>query len=224
MSKKVGVLLAGCGYEDGSEVYEAVLTILALERAGAQVRALAPDIDQNGVINHYSGQEARGEALGPASSVIAQSARIVRGKITSVGEVSGHDIDALIIPGGFGVAKNLCTFATDGIEADVHPEVRRLITDMHSLEKPIGAICIAPVLIALVLGDKHPTLTIGNDGKVALALQKMGARHQETAVDGIAVDTANKIVSTPAFMLAKNALEAEAGINKLVKRVLELAD
>ncbi|MEO6907270.1 MAG: isoprenoid biosynthesis glyoxalase ElbB [Abditibacteriaceae bacterium] len=223
MSKKVGVLLSGCGYQDGSEVYEAVLTILALERAGAQVRALAPDMDQNVVINHYSGQEARGEALGPASRVIAQSARIVRGKITSVGEVSGHDIDALIIPGGFGVVKNLCTFATDGVDADVHPEVRRLITEMHSLEKPVGAICIAPVLIALVLGDKNPTLTIGNDGKVALALEKLGARHQETTVDGIAVDTANKIVSTPAFMLAQNALEAETGINKLVGKVLELA-
>lgn len=224
MSKKVGILLSGCGYEDGSEVYEAVLTILALERAGAQVRALAPDMDQNDVINHYSGQEARGEALGPASSVIAQSARIVRGKVTSIGEVSGHDIDALIIPGGFGVAKNLCTFAVDGVDADVHPDVRRLITEMHSLEKPIGAICIAPVLVALVLGDKNPTLTIGNDGKFALAIQKLGARHQETGLTDIAVDTSNKIVSTSAFMLAKDALDAEAGINKLVAKVLELAN
>ena len=222
MSNKVGVLLSGCGYQDGSEVYEAVLTILALERAGAQVRALAPDMDQNEVINHYSGQEARGEALGPASSVIAQAARIVRGKITSVKEVSGHDFDALIIPGGFGVVKNLCTFAVDGEDADVHPEVRRLITEINSLEKPIGAICIAPVLVALVLGSKHPTLTIGNDGKVALALQKFGAHHRETALEEIAVDVPNKIVSTPAFMLAKDALDAEPGINKLVEKVLSL--
>jgi len=222
MSKKVGVLLSGCGYQDGSEVYEAVLTILALERAGAQVRAIAPDMDQNEVINHYSGQEVRGEQLGPASSVLAQSARIVRGKITAVEEVSGHDVDALIIPGGFGVAKNLCTFAAEGENAEVQPEVRRLITEIHSLEKPIGAICIAPVLVALVLGDKNPTLTIGNDGKTAFALQKFGARHQETAVDEIAVDNKNKIVSTPAFMLANDALDAEAGINKLVEKVLSM--
>ena len=223
MSKKVGVMLAGCGYEDGSEVYEAVLTILALERAGAQVRAIAPDMDQYEVINHYTGHQARGESLGPASSVISQSARIVRGKITSVKEVSGHDFDALIIPGGFGVVKNLCTWYVDNAEDWVHPEVSRLITEMHSLEKPIGALCIAPMLVAMVLGDKSPTLTIGNDGKVALALQKKGARHQETGLNEIAVDTTNKIVTTAAFMLAANALEAETGINKLVQKVLELA-
>ena len=221
---KVGVLLAGCGVLDGSEVYEAVLTILALERAGAEVAALAPDIDMTEVINHYRGTDVRtGEAGGPARSVLGQSARIVRGKITSLKEVSAHDFDALIIPGGYGVVKNLCTFAEDGDNADVDVDVRRIINEMVSLGKPIGALCIAPVLVALCIGKRAPSLTVGNDAKTAVALQRLGATHVETKVDEIHVDEKLRIVSTPAFLIAERAIEAEAGINKLVAKVLELA-
>lgn len=221
---KVGVLLSGCGVLDGSEVYESVLTILALERAGADVAAVAPDIDMSEVINHYRGTDVRtGEAGGPARSVLGQSARIVRGKITSLTEVSAHDFDALIIPGGYGVVKNLCTFANDGTDAHVEENVRRIIVEMVSLGKPIGAICIAPVLVALCVGERAPSLTVGNDAKIAVALQRLGATHTETTVDEIHVDEKLRIVSTPAFMLANHAIEAEAGINKLVNKVLELA-
>jgi enhancing lycopene biosynthesis protein 2 len=221
---KVGVLLSGCGVQDGSEVYESVLTILAIQRAGAQVAVMAPDVPQRVIINHYSGSEERyGEGGGPRRDVLAEAARIVRGKITSVNEVSAHDMDALIIPGGFGVVQNLCTYGTDGLKASVNDQVRRLVTEMATLRKPIGAICIAPVLIALCLPEKAPKLTIGTDGKTTLDLQRLGAEAVESGVTDIVVDERLNIVSTPAFMLAQSALEAEAGINKLVQKVIELA-
>jgi enhancing lycopene biosynthesis protein 2 len=221
---KVGVLLAGCGVLDGSEVYESVLTILAIEHAGAEVAAIAPDVTQSEVINHYRGDESRtGEAGGPSRSVLAESARIVRGKITSIKEVSAHNLDALIIPGGYGVVKNLCSYAEDGENARIDEDVKRLIVEMVSLGKPIGAICIAPVLVALAVGDRAPALTIGNDAKTGVDLQRMGAVPFEVPVDGIHVDENLKIVSTPAFMLAERASEAEDGINQLVAKVLELA-
>ncbi len=221
---KVGVLLSGCGVQDGSEIYESVLTILAIQRAGGQVAAIAPDVPQHQVINHYSGNEERyGEGGGPQRNVIAEAARIVRGKITSVSEVSAHDLDALIIPGGFGAVQNLCTYGADGIEASVNDQVKRLVNEMSSLRKPIGAICIAPVLIALCLPEKAPKLTVGTDAKTTLDLQRLGAEAVEAAVTDIVVDERLNIVSTPAFMLAETALEAEAGINKLVQKVIELA-
>lgn len=221
---KVGVLLAGCGVLDGSEVYEAVLTILALERAGAEVAALAPDIAEHEVLNHYTGSELRTGAVGGGTTrgVLAESARIVRGKITSLQEVSAHDFDALIIPGGYGVVKNLCSYAEDGERARVNDEVKRLITEMVVLGKPLGALCIAPILIALCIGDRAPSLTIGDDAKTAVDLQRFGAVPVAAKVDEIHVDQKLKIVSTPAFMLAEHAIEAEAGINKLVNKVLEL--
>lgn len=221
---KIGVLLSGCGVLDGSEIYESVLTILAIERAGAEVAAIAPDVSQHDVINHYQGGELRtGEAGGPRRSVLAEAARIVRGRITSLNEVSAHDIDALVIPGGYGVVKNLCTYAHDDDNVSVNQEAKRLLTEMAALRKPIGAICIAPVLVALALGDKAPSLTVGNDAKVSMDLQRFGAQVVETGVTDIHVDTRNNIVSTPAFMLAESALEAEAGINQLVDKVIELA-
>ena len=221
---KVGVLLSGCGVHDGSEVYESVLTILAIQRAGGQIAAIAPDVSQRIIINHYSGNEERyGEGGGPRREVLAEAARIVRGKITSVSEVSAHDLDALIIPGGFGVVQNLCTYAADGINASVNDQVKRLVTEMTSLRKPIGALCIAPVLIALCLPDKAPKLTVGNDGKTTLDLQRLGAEAVDSGVNDIVVDERLNIVSTPAFMLAETALEAETGINKCVQKVIELA-
>lgn len=213
---KVGVLLAGCGVQDGSEIYESVLTLLALEKAGATWMAMAPDVEQAHVVNHYTGEEDRRNTR----RALTEAARIVRGKISSIHEISAHDIDALIIPGGYGVAKNLCTFAVDGAEARVNPHAERLIQDLHGLGKPIGAICIAPVLVALALPDKNLQLTIGDDAATSLALTRIGAGHHITTVSEIWVDEANNIVSTPAFMLANSALEAETGINKLVTSVL----
>ena len=215
---KVGVLLSGCGVQDGSEVYEAVLTILALEKAGAQVQAIAPDVEQAHVVNHYSGEEDRLTQR----NVLPEAARIVRGKIISVSEVSAHDVDALVIPGGYGVAKNLCTYATDDVNARVNPDVARLIGDLHGLGKPIGAICIAPVLVALALRGTPLELTIGSDASTSLALNRLDMHHHVTTVDEIWIDERHKIVSTAAFMLAQSAAEAEPGITKLVNAVLDM--
>ena len=215
---KVGVLLSGCGVQDGSEIYESVLTILALEKAGASWLAMAPDVEQAHIVNHYTGEEERLHTR----HALTEAARIVRGKISAVSEISAHDIDALIIPGGYGVAKNLTTFAIDGVEARVNPNVERMIQDLHALGKPIGAICIAPVLVALALRGENPQLTVGDDALTSLALNRLDAHHHVTKVDEIFVDEGNNIVSTPAFMLAHSASEAEPGITKLVNKVLEL--
>lgn len=217
---KVGVILSGCGFLDGSEIYEAVLTLLALDRAGATIVALAPDVEAAEVVNHYTGEESRGQVR----DVLAESARIVRGKITSINEVSAHDIDALIIVGGFGAAKNLSTFVNDGVGATINPGVERLISEIVALGKPLGAMCIAPTLVALALRNREnaapPILTIGNDLKTLTALEAWGARHEVAAVDQICIDERNRIVTTPAFMLANGPAEAESGINKLVDHVL----
>lgn len=223
---KVGVILSGCGYLDGSEVYEAVLTLLALDKAGATTLALAPDVEGVATIDHYSGQETR-DPGGSGRDVLAESARIVRGQITSLQEVSAHDLDALILVGGFGAVKNLCSFAADGVGASINPNVARLISDTVALGKPIGSMCIASVVVALALRGREsgaaPILTIGNDLKTLTAMESWGARHQVVGVDQICIDESNKLVSTPAFMLAQGPAQAEVGISKLVNQVLAMA-
>ena len=218
---KVGVVLSGCGVQDGSEIYEAVLTILALERAGVQVVPMAPDVEQATVINHYTGAETRMNTR----EVLSESARIVRGKIQAIGAVSEPDLDALILVGGYGAAKNLCTYANDGARGKVNEELRRLVEEMHKLGKPIGSMCIASVVVALALRDTgaQVILTVGSDEKVAADLEQMGAKHQNTRVDQICYDSAHNIVSTPAFMLAESALQCEVGITKLVDQIVGIA-
>jgi enhancing lycopene biosynthesis protein 2 len=216
---KVGLVLSGCGVEDGSEIYEAVLTILALEKNGAHVLALAPDVEQVQVVNHYTGEESRMETR----QVLTESARIVRGKVVGAGEVSSHELDALILVGGYGAVKNLCSYAADGENANVNPDIERLIREMNGLGKPIGAMCAAPIVVALALRDKKPTLTVGSDGSMALGLTRIGAAHTVTGIDDVFVDQTNKIVSTAAFMLAENVSQAEPGIAKLVSEVLAMA-
>lgn len=214
---RVGVLLSGCGVNDGSEIYEAVLTLLALERAGATVQAMAPDIEQAHVVNHYSGEEARQQE---ARNVLTEAARIVRGDIISTHEVSAHDLDALIIIGGYGVTKNLCNFSTMAEAATVNPDIERLIRELNGLGKPIGAMCAGPILVALALRDKNVTMTMGNDGAT---MMRLGAHHMVTSVDQAYVDENNNVISTAAFMLATSPAQAETGINKLVAEVLSRA-
>ena len=215
---KIGVMLAGCGVEDGSEVYEAVLTVLALERAGATVEAIAPDIEQAEVINHYTGQQVRIEKR----SVLAESARIVRGKIRSAHEVSAHDLDALILIGGYGAVKNLCSYAANGVDGTVNIDVERLIQELNGLGKPIGAMCAAPMVVALALRHKHPSVTIGADGPMAVDLLRIGATSVVRSVGDIHIDETNHLVTTPAFMLAQTAAEAEPGITKLVNQIVRM--
>ncbi len=217
--KRVGVVLSGCGYLDGAEIQEATLTLLALDRRGAEAFALAPDDPQLDVVDHLTRQAV----AGAARNVRAEAARIARGAVADLATAKGAAFDALVFPGGFGAAKNLCSFAADGARMKVNSHVERLIREMHAATKPMGFICIAPVLAAKVLGEWRPTLTIGDDAETAAALEAMGARHQARKVDEIAIDPGLKLVSTPAYMLGPSIAKVAAGIEKLVFAVLDLA-
>jgi len=216
--KKIGVILSGCGVYDGSEIHEAVLTLLYLELAGAQAVCFAPDIDQHHVINHLTGNVMDDETR----NVLVESARIARGQITDLTEIDSVDLDGLIFPGGFGAAKNLCDYAFKGVECEVIPEVAHVINSFHLEGKPIGFMCITPVIAARLFDDENIELTIGNDTQTAADIVAMGAVHVDTPVDSIVVSSRGKIVSTPAYMLGPSISDVAKGIEALVNKVLEL--
>ncbi|EJK99049.1 MULTISPECIES: isoprenoid biosynthesis glyoxalase ElbB [Pseudomonas] len=216
MSKKVAVILSGCGVYDGAEVQESVITLLRLDQRGAQVQCFAPNIAQLHVINHLTGEE-----MPESRNVLVESARIARGNVKDLREARVEDFDALIVPGGFGSAKNLSNFAVEGAGCTVQPEVLALTEAFAEAGKPVGLMCISPALAAKIYGP-GVTCTIGTDSDTAAAVTKMGGTHQDCAVSDIVEDTARKLVSTPAYMLAQHISEAASGINKLVDRVLEL--
>jgi enhancing lycopene biosynthesis protein 2 len=218
MKKKIGVLLSGCGVFDGTEIHEAVITLLALDRKGAQALCMAPDMDQFHVMNHLTG-----EAADEKRNVLVESARIARGNVSDIKTMSAADMDALIMPGGGGAAKNLSNFAIKGKDADVHPEVRRLIRELVDAGKPVGAICISPAVLARILVDKQPEVTIGNDRGTAESITAMGGIHKPCAVDMIHVDRTNKLITSPAYMLGPGIKDVAAGIEKLVDEILNLA-
>jgi len=218
MAKRVGVLLSGCGVKDGAEIQEAVLTLLALDEQGALAICCAPDVNFE-VIDHLTGK-----AAGERRNVLREAARIPRGDIRDVAKVSVDELDALVIPGGFGAAKNLCGFAAQGAECSVLPAVEKLIAGMLKARRPVGAICIAPALLARVAGrnDIAAKLTVGNDPGTAKAINAMGCRHEECAVTEFVVDREHKVVSTPAYMLGPGPADVYQGIRKLVSEVLAL--
>lgn len=218
MIQKVAVILSGCGVYDGSEINESVLTLLALARAGADATCVAPNIAQKHVIDHSKGEVM----VDQNRNVLVEAARISRGEIRPLDSVTADDFDAFIYVGGFGAAKNLSSYAFDGSNYDVDPSVSDLIQAAHAAGRPQGFMCIAPVLAAQALGHKGVVLTIGNDPDTAAALEGKGARHLECPVDDIITDQGNRVVSTPAYMLAQSILEAESGINRLVAAVLKL--
>jgi enhancing lycopene biosynthesis protein 2 len=215
--KKIGVVLSGCGVRDGSEIHEAVFALLAIDQAGCEAVCMAPNADF-AVTDHLSMQET-----GDKRNILVESARIARGNIRDIKDVKAADLDAVVFPGGFGAAKNLCDFAVKGAAASVNPEVLRLLKEMVAANKPIGVICIAPAMLAAALGKElAPTITIGNDAGTAAEINKTGAIHQECPVTGFVIDTKNKIVSTPAYMLATRITEVQQGIEKCVKEVIKL--
>ncbi|MBV8871367.1 MAG: isoprenoid biosynthesis glyoxalase ElbB [Metakosakonia sp.] len=216
--KKIGVVLSGSGVYDGSEIHEAVITLLAIAREGAEAVCFAPDKPQTDVINHLTG-----EPMGENRNVLIEAARIARGAILPIAQASINDLDALIVPGGFGAAKNLSSFASLGSESVVDPDLKRLALEMHQAGKPLGFMCIAPAMLPKIF-DFPLRLTIGTDIDTAEVLEDMGAEHVPCPVDDIVVDEDNKVVTTPAYMLAQNIAEAAAGIEKLVSRVLVLTE
>jgi enhancing lycopene biosynthesis protein 2 len=213
--KKFAVILAGCGVYDGAEIHEAVLTLLAIDRMGGTYDIFAPDIAQAQVINHLTGQP-----MDEQRNVLTESARIARGKIRNLIDFDHQQFDALVFPGGFGVAKNLCSFAFQGADCTVNPLVEKAILDMHRTSKPIGALCISPVMVAKVL--KKTVVTIGNDATTMSALSEMGATPKEAGVNEVVVDRTNKVVTTPCYMLDVTIKQIADGAENLVAEIYRL--
>lgn len=213
--KKIAVVLSGCGVYDGAEIHEAVLTMFAIASNGAVYEVFAPDIDQHHVVNHLTGTE-----MDETRNVLIESARIARGKIKALSEFSAKEFDAIIFPGGFGAAKNLSTFALDGSNCKVDSDVEAAIKEMISLGKPVGALCISPVILAKILGDVE--LTIGDDAGTIQAIEEMGATHKATTHGEVVVDQQHKIVTTPCYMLDARITQIEEGARNVVKTILEM--
>ena len=221
MAAKVGVVLSGCGVFDGSEIHEAVSILIAIDKRGAQAICMAPDIPQAGVVNHLSQSDDP-----HPRRVLEESARIARGKIRDLARVTVDELDALVFPGGFGAAKNLSTFATDGANCRVEPGVARLLKEMVHAKKPIGLACIAPVLAARVLGAAglQPTLSIGTDKATAEAITSMKAKHQNTGPTDVCIDERNRIVTTPCYMNDVGPWTVYQGAQRMVEEVLRMAE
>ncbi|UYL10073.1 isoprenoid biosynthesis glyoxalase ElbB [Bdellovibrio sp. SKB1291214] len=216
--KKIAVVLSGCGYLDGSEITESVSLFIALNQAGAEVSCFAPDIDLNEV-DHITKSPT-----GTTRNVLKESARIARSEVRSLAELHAKDFDGLAFPGGFGAAKNLSNWAEKGAACEVNAEVKRVILEFFEASKPIGACCIAPVLLAKVLGKKKVTLTIGDDAATAAEIQKTGAQHEECPVDDYITDRETKVVTTPAYMYGNaKPNEVFAGIFGLAHELVEWA-
>jgi len=214
--KKIAVVLAGSGVYDGAEIHEATLTLLAITRQGARYQCFAPDIPQAHVVNHLTGEE-----MPEIRNVLVEAARIARGNIKPLSKYRAADYDAIVFPGGFGAAKNLCTFAFDGVDCVVIPEAENAIKSTVKAGKPVGALCISPVLVAKVLGDVK--VTIGEDKGTAEALKELGATHVNTTHGEIVTDEKYKVVTTPCYMLDATIDQIAIGAENVIKKVLEMA-
>lgn len=215
--KKIAVVLTGCGFKDGSEITEAISTLIAIGQYGAQYQCFAPQLTFTAT-NHLNGEPE------DTRNTLEESARIARGHIRPLSELSTDEFDAVIFPGGFGAALHLSDWAKQGSKASVLPEALRVVREFYQQSKPIGAICIAPTLIAKVLGDQEVTVTIGNDKETAQEIEKTGAIHENCEVTDYITDRAHKIVTTPAYMYDEaTPFEVSQGINGLVKEVVEMA-
>lgn len=219
MKRTIGVLLSGCGFLDGSEIHEAVFTLLCLDELGCDVVCIAPAGPQREVVDHAAHAPVPGESR----DMLRESARIARGRVRDLATVRAADLDGIVLPGGFGAAKNLCDFAGKGAQAAARPDVAQLLRALHAARKPIGAACIAPALVAAVLGRAaRPALTIGDDPATAQALEAMGARHERCAVDQCVVDRDHRIVTTPAYMCDARPKDVCAGIRRMCAEVVAL--
>lgn len=220
--KKVAVILSGCGVFDGAEIHEATLTLLALDLAGARAVIAAPDREQARVVNHRTQTEVPGERR----NVLTEAARIARGDIRLVSDLRVSELDAAILPGGYGAAFNLSSFATAGADLQVEPTVEAFLREMWSARKPLAALCIAPPILAKVLKDagvRGARLTIGCDAGVAGAIAALGQTHVECPATSCVVDSENRVVTSPAYMTASRIGELWQGIEATVKAMLELA-
>jgi len=213
--KRFAVILSGCGNKDGAEIHESVMTLWAIHKHGAEYQCFAPDIDQHHVLNFITNQE-----MAEKRNVLVESARIARGAIMDLKAYKVNDFDGLVMPGGLGVAKNLSSFAFEGADCTVNEDVVRAVKETAAQNKPIGALCIAPAIIAKILGDVE--VTIGQDPGTEAAIIKMGASHQQTTHGEIVVDRQHKIVTTPCYMLDARVDQIGEGAENLVIALLEM--
>jgi enhancing lycopene biosynthesis protein 2 len=211
--KKFAVVLAGCGVFDGAEIHEATLTMLAIMKQGATYEVFAPDIQQHHVLNHLTGEEMKEKR-----NVLIESARIARGKIKDLKNYEANNFDALIFPGGFGVAKNLCDFAFKGADCKINPDVEKAILKTASKNKPIGALCISPVILAKIFGDVE--VTIGQDKGTAEGIEKMGSTHVRTTHGEVIIDEKNNLFTTPCYMLDANIVQIAEGAENIVRAMM----
>jgi len=211
---KFAVVLSGSGVFDGSEIHEATLSLLAIAEAGAEYEIFAPDIMQHHVINHITGEE-----MDETRNVLVESARIARGKINPLSKFDASAFDALLFPGGFGAAKNLSNLAFQGSNCIVNKEVEASIKAMLKAKKPIGALCIAPAVLAQVI--KGVEVTIGQDKGTAETIEKMGGRHINTNHGEVVEDKINRVFTTPCYMLDANILDIYSGAKNVVNSILE---
>ncbi len=216
---KVAVILSGSGFLDGAEIQESVITMLTLDKAGAEYQCMAPDMEQMHVVNHLTGEVSEGEQR----NVLVEAARIARMKVIDIAEANPSDYAAVIFPGGFGAAKNLSDFAIKGANSTVQSDVLQFARSFAATGKPMGYVCIAPAMIPHIYGA-GAKLTIGSDTDTAAAITEMGGVHINCPVEEFVVDAERKIVSTPAYMLDVRISEAAVGIEKLVHKVLEMID
>lgn len=215
--KKFAVLLNGCGVFDGSEIHEAVLTLLTLDRAGAQACCFAPNTRQAQVVDHLTGKES-----GEPRNCLTEAARLARGEIQPLSQLDPDAVDGLLIPGGMGAVKNLCDFVREGVHCQPDAEVKRVIEQLWQRQKPLGFLCIAPVLVPLCL-PVPVKITLGHDAELAEKIGSLGAQVVECDAWDIVVDEAHKVVSTPAYMTANTIGEVALGIEKLVTQMLRWA-
>ncbi len=224
---RIGVLLSGCGVYDGSEIHESVLILLALDKLGAEAVCMAPDVAQHEVVNHLTG-----EVMPEQRNVLVESARIARGNIHSLDQIEAKDLDGLVLPGGFGAAKNLTQWAVSGPEGAILPAVRALIQAMAQLGKPIAAVCIAPTVVAKALQGtgRRPKLTVGTTDApspydipaISAALDLAGAEVVMTAPTDVLEDDMNNIITSPCYMMESSISQVADGIEKTISKLLEM--
>lgn len=212
--KKFAVILSGCGCMDGSEIHESVMTLLAIDRQGCTYDIFAPDDEQYHVVNHYTGQ-----VTDEHRNMLVEGARIARGEIRPLDQCNVDDYDAIVFPGGFGAAKSLFTYAYEGTNCTVREDVAALIRAFHAKRKPIGALCIAPVMLAKVLGNVN--ITVGTDAGTIAAVCSFGASHTETTHTEAIVDSENLVFSTPCYMLPARISDIADCADHLIQKILE---
>lgn len=225
--KRIGVLLSGCGVYDGAEIQESVFTLLAIDQNGGKAVCVAPNIAQHHVVNHITGEE-----MPETRNVLTESARIARGNIQDLAKVTANDFDALVIPGGFGDAKNLTKWAFSGASGEINSEVQRIIIEMLEAKKPIVGLCMGPTIIAKALEGKltNSFVTVGNVTEkspydieeVQGEVKKLGFDTKENSITEITIDKENKIITAPCYMMEVSIAQVYANAKQAIDKLFEL--